>query len=148
MQSRSESNPHESAARAAKVTGLLLALSRLPQFPTADEMVDWGAPTWELLAKCAGVNPPSQATIDALIGAVRAHEQAPRDFALSPLETWMAKPGRSVVAKHLDGQSIVSLTEHGRNVTHGVGRSLGEAFAHAMNNVFAIQWADTLEVAS
>jgi hypothetical protein len=71
------------------------------------------------------------------------------DAMYGPMDTWLSsQPGRTVLGKHLEGASVVELREHGRLVTAGMGKTLAEAIAHALNNAFALEWADETEVAS
>lgn len=70
-------NPHEEKARLAKATALAEALHGWEHAidMIASEQADqaW----WDDLAKTAGVNPPSQATIDLTITIIRRRAASP-----------------------------------------------------------------------
>jgi hypothetical protein len=71
---------------------------------------------------------------------------APKDFALSPLDKWLEKPGRVAIVKHSGPLRVIELREDWVLVTAGAGASIAEASAHAMNNAMALEWADKTEV--
>lgn len=102
-------NPHETAARAIKVSALVCELDRQAKkagfHPIGDAAAivvmlseRWQDPQWARLAVCAGKHPPSAETKRQVIAVYLARREQPR-FVVRYYDAQASRRGRGVQAR-------------------------------------------------